>query len=256
MKLWTWLEHHYPKIIGALLIAFIVGFWMYLQTQRINLKGYTLSFEDHFEGSDLSESWTPVGDQSFHYTGFYDNDRVSLRDGNLVINLSYYEGAKGFQLYGSEVRSTFSIQRGYVEVRAKLPKSNVVNAVIALTTEDALSTADPTQGAKVIFASTHHYPYPFLATGIYYALSVPETEDAIALSAIYGEYHTYGLLWTETKYAFYFDGIKLWESVKTPTSTVDQILSFAFEFPYFTRVDVTELNVDLLIDFVKVYTHP
>jgi beta-glucanase (GH16 family) len=256
MKIWTWLQRHYPKIIGGLLVAFLIGFWLYLQSQRIDLKGYTLSFSEEFEGSELSESWTPQGDGSFRYVGFYSDQQVSVRDGRLVINLAYRDGQKGQQLYGSEVQSTFTIQRGYVEVKAKLPTSNTINAVIALTTANALSTADPTQGSKIVFASTQHYPYPLQALGIYNALRAPETENAVVLSAVYGEFHTYGLLWTEERYVFYFDGFKVWESEKTPTSTVDQLLSFAFEFPYYTREDVTQLNLDLEIDSVKVYTQP
>lgn len=256
MKAWKWFERHYPKIIGGLLVAFLVGFWLYLQSQRIDLKGYTLSVEENFDGTELTESWTPQGDGSFHYVGFYSDQQVSVRDGHLVINLGYREGDKGQQLYGSEVRSTFTMNHGYIEVKARLPKSNTVNAVISLTTDDALTNADPTQGSKIVFASTQHYPYPLQALGIYNALSVPETENAVVLSAVYGEFHTYGLLWTEESYAFYFDGYKVWESVTTPTSTVDQKLSFAFEFPYYTRDDVTQLNVELEIDSVKVYTQP
>jgi hypothetical protein len=256
MKLWTWIQRHYVKLIGGLLIAFLIGFWLYLQSQRIDLKGYTLSYEETFEGTALSEDWTPVGDDSFRYIGFYDDEQVSVRDGKLTIQLAYKLGGKGLHLYGSEVQSTFGMTRGYVEVRAKLPKSNAINAVISLTTPDALSTTDPTQGAKIVFASTQHYPYPLLATGIYYSMSAPETENAVAISAVYGEFHTYGLLWTEESYTFYFDGYKLWESAKTPTSTVEQTLSFAFEFPYYTQQDIKSLDIALEIDSVRIYTKP
>lgn len=256
MKLWTWIERHYVKLIGGLLIAFLIGFWMYLQSQRVDLNGYTLEYEEEFDGSALSEDWTPVGDGSFRYLGFYDDDQVSVDEGKLIIHLTYKDGDKGLQLYGSEVQSTFAIHHGYIEVRAKLPKSNAVNAVISLTTPSALSTPDPTQGAKILFASTQNYPYPLIGTGIYYSMSAPETENAVALSLVYGEFHTYGLLWTETSYAFYFDGIKLWESVKTPTSTVDQTLSMAFEFPYYTQQDIKTLDLTLEIDSVRIYTKP
>jgi beta-glucanase (GH16 family) len=256
MKAWKWIQHHYVKVVSGLLVAFLIGFWLYLQSQRIDLKGYTLSYEETFDGSALSEDWTTVGDGSFRYIGFYDDDQVKVEDGKLVIGLTYKLGDKGIQLYGSEVQSTFGINQGYVEVRAKLPKSNVINAVISLSTEAALSTTDPTQGAKIVFASTQHAPYPLIATGIYYSMNAPETENAVAMSLVYGEFHTYGLLWTEESYAFYFDGIKLWESVKTPTSTVEETLSFAFEFPYYTQQDIKTLDITLEIDSVRIYTKP
>ena len=256
MKVWKWILRHYTTIILGILVAFLIGFWMYLQSQRVDLNGYTLSYEATFDEDALPEDWTPVGDGSFRYIGFYDDDQVSVQDGKLVIHLTYLDGDKGTQLYGSEVQSTFGINQGYVEVRAKLPKSNAVSAVIALTTESALSTQDPTQGAKIVFASSQNAPYPLIATGIYYSMSTPETENAVAMSLVYDEFHTYGLLWTEDSYAFYFDGIKLWESVKTPTSTVDEVLSFAFDFPYYTKQDVKTLNLTLEIDSVRIYTKP
>jgi len=256
MKTIQLITKYSTRIILALFVVLALGFTFYTESQKINLKNFTLVSTEEFDATALSDAWLLAEDGSFHYTGFYSNDQVSVADGKLKIRLSKEGGIKGDQLYSTMVRSAQSYTTGYFEVTATLPKINEFNAIIALSSDEALGNTDPSQGAKIVFASSNNQPYPLLATGIYYDnLGDPtETQNAFVLSLIYNESHRYGLLWTPTNYAFYFDGVKLWESTKTAVSTEALYLTFGFDFPYYTTQDISALDQTFSIDSVKIYT--
>jgi len=255
MKIIKIMTKYSTRIILGLFAVLAIGFIVYMQSTQISMSKLTLVKEDTFDGTSLSEDWLIIDDGSFHYTGFFDKSQVSVVDGNLSIKLSYKDGAAGEYLYSSEIHSAASYTTGYFEVTAILPKINNFNAVIALSSHDALLNTDPALGAKIVFASSNNQPYPLLASGIYYDnLGDPtETKNPFIASLIYGEAHRYGVLWTKDSYSFYFDGYKLWESAKTATSTKPLYLSFGFEFPYYTTQDITKIDQTLIIKSVKIY---
>lgn len=249
------IRQYSTRIILALFVVLFVGVYMYFDSLKISLKGYELIYQETFDQSSLSSDWLLIDDGSFHYTGFYDNDQVKLSDGKLTISLVRKDGDAGNQLYASALRSQASYTYGYFEVTAILPKVNEINAVIALTNDEALINTDPTQGAKIVFASSNNQPYPLLATGIYYDNTQveAETQNAFVLSLVYGESHRYGVRWNEEGYAFYFDGTLLWESKETPSSVKPLYLTFGFEFPYYSNQDLSNLSADFIIKDVKIY---
>lgn len=255
MKLVQTLIKYSTRIILGLFVVFALGFFMYLQSTRIDLKKLSLVQEETFDTALDPAVWALAEDGSFHYTGFYDNDQISISDKALHIKLTYKNGDAGNYLYASAVRSVSTYTSGYFEVKARLPKINEFNAVIALTNDEALNNTDPSQGAKIVFASSNNQPYPLLATGVYYDSQgeATETQNAFVASLVYGESHTYGLLYTPTSYTFYFDGYALWTTKRTPTSTQGLYLTFGFEFPYYTTKDLTGLDETLIIEGVKIY---
>jgi hypothetical protein len=244
------------KIILSLFVFLMIGIAVYTQSQKIDFRKLTLSTEEKFDGTNLSEEWIIMKDGSFQYTGFYSDDQVSVSNGQLRIKLSRVGGDKGDQIYSSVVRSSATYTSGYFEVTATLPKISEFNAIISLTNDNALENTDPTFGATVVFGSSNNQPYPFLATGIYYDnLGDPtETQNTFVLSFLYSEPHRFGLLWTDKSYSFYFDENKLWESNKTDSSTEPMYLTMGFEFPLSTTLEDAEIDQVFLIEGVKIYT--
>jgi len=255
MKIINFIRQYSTRIILALFVVLFLGVFAYFESTKISLKGYEQIYQETFDQSSLSSEWLLIDDGSFHYTGFYDNDQVKIGDGKLTISLVRKDGDAGNQLYASAIRSQATYTYGYFEVTAILPKVNEINAVIALSNDEALINTDPTQGAKIVFASSNNQPYPLLATGVYYDNTQveAETQNAFVLSLVYGESHRYGVLWDETGYAFYFDGYLLWESEATPTSEKPLYLTFGFEFPYYSNQDLSKLSADFIIKEVKIY---
>jgi hypothetical protein len=256
MKIINLIVKHSTKIILALFLVLMVGFFAYTQSQKLDMKTLTLVSEEKFEGTSLGENWEPLYDGAFRYTGFYSNDQISVSDGQLKIKLSRLGGDKGNQIYSSVVRTKATFTSGYFEVTATLPKINEFNAIISLTNDSALENTDPASGAKIVFGSSNNQPYPFLASGVYYDnLGDPtETQNAFVLSLLYNEPHRYGLLWTETSYTFYLDGSKLWETKKTATSTEPLYLTLGFDFPMVSEKDNTTIDQTLTIDSVRIYS--
>jgi beta-glucanase (GH16 family) len=252
LKLFT---KYSTRIILVLFVLFLVGFFVMIQSTRIDLTSLSLLINEEFQGSDLNAHWETMGDGAFYYTGFYSDEQLAVNDGQVVITLSRKDGINGNQLYSSAFRSAQTYTSGYFEVTAILPKISDFNAVIALTNEEALTNTDPSQGAKVVFASSLNQPYPLLSTGIYYENGgeATETQNAFVPSAIYNEPHRFGILWDEDSYSFYFDGYRLWESTKTAVSTKPLYLSVGFEFPYYTTQDITTLNQSFVIDSIRIY---
>lgn len=252
LKLFT---KYSTRIILVLFVLFLVGFFVMIQSTRIDLNSLSMVINEEFQGYGLNAHWESVDNGSFHYTGFYSDDQISVNDGQVIINLSRKIGSDGNQLYSSAFRSTMMYTSGYFEVTATLPKISDFNAVIALTNDDALTNTDPSKGAKVVFASSLNQPYPLLSTGIYYENGgdPTETQNAFVPSAIYNEPHRFGLLWDKDSYSFYFDGYRLWESSKTSVSTEPMVLSVGFEFPYYTTQDITNLNQSFIIDSIRIY---
>jgi len=255
MKIINLIRQYSTRIILALFVVLGCGVFAYFESTKISLKDYELVSHETFDAGSLSSDWLLIDDGSFHYTGFFDNDQVSLANGQMTILLSRKDGDAGNQLYASAIRSQATYTSGYFEVTAVLPKLNEFNAVIALTSDEALAKSDPSEGAKIVFASSNNAPYPLLATGVYYdnAGEPTETQNAFVLSLVYGETHRYGLRWTTDSYAFYFDGYKLWESEKTPVSKEPLYLTFGFEFPYYSTQDTSALQASFIIKDIKIY---
>ena len=243
------------RIILGLMGLLVIGVFVYLDTQRIKLKQMTLLYTEDFNTATLSDDWIIMRDGSFHYTGFYADQQVSVADGQLKIRLSQESFSKGDSVYSSTIRSAQTFTSGYFEVTANLPKINEFNAVIALTNDEALSNTDPTLGAKIVFASSSDQPYPLLATGVYYDHQgdPTETQNAFVLSFLYNQPHRFGLLWTAKSYAFYFDGLKLWETKQTAVSVKPLYLTIGFDFPYSTMLNTLLLDQTLIVDSVKIY---
>ncbi len=252
LKLFT---KYSTRIILVLFVLFLAGFFIMIQSTRIDLNDFSLVVNEEFQGSGLNAKWETVDNGSFHYTGFYSDDQISINDGQVVISLNRKLGSDGNQLYSSAFRSALTYTSGYFEVTAILPKVSDFNAVIALTNDDALTNIDPSKGAKVVFASSLNQPYPLLSTGIYYENGgePTETQNAFVPSAIYNEAHRFGLLWDKESYSFYFDGYRLWESSKTAVSTEPMYLTVGFEFPYYTTQDITKLDQTFVIDSIRIY---
>ncbi len=256
MKVLKFISKNSTQIILVLFACVVIGVYLVTQSQKLKMDQLTLISTDEFDQSSLSEAWQLMNDGTFLYTGFYSDDQASIIDGQLKIKLSRETGIKGDQVYSTTIRTAMTYTSGYFEVKAILPKINEYNAIIALTNDDALENTDPSKGAKVVFASSNNQPYPLLATGIYYDnLGEPtETNNAFVLSLIYNEPHRYGLLWTPTSYAFYFDGYKLWESTKTDVSNEPMYLTLGFDFPFYTTQEFAELNETLIVEYVKIYS--
>lgn len=72
-----------------------------------------------------------------------------------------------------------------------------------------------------------------------------------------GEYHTFGMNWDESGYAFYIDGKKVWKSTGGGVCYENGYMKISTEYgewgDWVGKLDLKDLPVDWVIDYVKIY---
>jgi hypothetical protein len=242
-------------IIGLLVISLSVLGVFYF-SNRLDRSQLVLTLHDGFDSADsLSTNWNSYEKESFRYCGYYSDTQLSIKDGKLIISLADVVGFQGQYLYSAAVDSKLSQTYGYFEVKATLPAVNDFYATIALSNANVKDGTDPAQGAKVVFGSSRNNPYPFLDSGIYYDIENGGgvQKNPFVLAFLYGQSHTFGVLWTESSYTFYLDDNKVYESTGILTSTQAMNIVLSFEFPFYTEKDTTGIHYEFSIDEVNIY---
>ncbi|MGN0766103.1 MAG: family 16 glycosylhydrolase [Christensenellales bacterium] len=211
--------------------------------QKIDMEKFDLVWQDDFLGDKLDDSkwhydYAQPSDGSngvLRKGGYWVNDAVEVRDGNLIITTDWREdGAFGAGWYSGAVsteatdyyQGSFTQRYGYFEIRCKVPAiygswsafwlMPVDNFSLDYQSSDYHDTA--VDGAEIdIFESPFYYDLSARYTvshAVHYdgyrehLKSAPKT--GVNVPNLYGEFHTYGLEWTEKYYKFYVDGVCTW----------------------------------------------
>lgn len=210
-----------------------------LQSNKIDLSGYELTFEDDFDGDALdTKVWTYCDEGGQRRGGYWIDDAVSVKDSNLRIAVEYREdGELGSGWYTGAVESTasengatgFSQKYGYFEARCKVPKIYGAWAAFWLMPvnnfkDDVPGSGD--DGSEIdIFESMYMYMEdPDYQNSVTHAIHIDGYGDNLkslgskhfSMEDLYDTYHTYGLEWNENEYIFYIDGIETWRVSQTP----------------------------------------
>jgi len=210
-------------LVSAILLIFNVH-TVNPQNPKIDLSGYTLTFQDEFDGEALNTSvWHTQNSNGIRKGGYWSDQQCSLRDGNLVITTEYKENGEfgaGWYTCGISTRYNFEQTYGYYECRCMLPKGKGLWSAFWLTCPGANQvTGSGTKGAEIdIFESPYGYKSGEkswkVTSNIHYNGYEWQTRyKNIVISALdnnpYENYNTYGLLWTEDEYVFYVNGIEV-----------------------------------------------
>ena len=211
-------------------------------------EGYRIVWSDEFDGNTLDTSkWRAGYDGNVRRAGYYETtpDTLFLQDGNLVIRTHYKEnGAYGAGWYTSWVESAinkghapktedyqgFNAKYGYFEVRCKVPASiGIWSAFWLMPDEGVGMTADdlPGTGSDGVEIDVMESPWFYqkgkdkqeLNVHVLHADGYQNTKSdrsaTYRIPDMATEFHTYGVMWTETEYVFYVDGKETWRSVHT-----------------------------------------
>lgn len=210
-----------------------------LQSNKIDLSGYELTFEDNFDGDALdAKVWTYCDEGGERRGGYWIDDAVSVKDSNLRIAVEYREdGELGSGWYTGAVESTakgngatgFSQKYGYFEARCKVPKIYGAWAAFWLMPVNNFKDDVPGSGADGseidVFESMYMYKksvsYQNSVTHTIHIDCYGENQKSVAsknisMDDLYDTYHTYGVEWNENEYIFYIDGIETWRVSQTP----------------------------------------
>ena len=205
--------------------------------KTINLDEYELVWSDEFNGTTLDKSkWEYNWWEVERKGGYWHEDMVSVKDGNLVIKTEYLdeplenyyydkwhdqinfdEYKPGY--YTGVIRSSYEQCYGYFEVRCILPAAQGLWSAFWMM-NDKVEDVDGSgkDGTEVdIFESfyykDHWWGNDCVVSGIHYdGYGEGHKGDSIGKTFIendpYTQYNTYGLEWTKDEYIFYLNGVE------------------------------------------------
>lgn len=231
--------------------------------KSIDGKKYTITFEDDFNGTELDKTkWERCPHQRRQDLNNYWNDEMSYLDGsgNLVIGMKH-EGAR-FVSGGVRTKGKFEQAYGYFEIRCTLNNVPGYWTAFWLMNDSVLSEENGgTDGTEI---DIYESPF-FKEKKIQHTLnwdgygSAHKVLGKVVDADVYdGEYHTFGLLWTEEKYVFYIDGKETWRTRAEEAQGVCQVplyIKVSSETGGWTGVpQLTDLPDEMKIDYVRVYS--
>lgn len=240
---------------------------------ELDLTGYSLVFEDEFEGDALdTDVWEHRGIGK-RRGGFSSEGQVSVKDGNMIITGEYLEdGQFGEGWYGGMVKLKERYCKGYFEIRCKCNAGTGFWSAFWIQADhpyeaeyskggvggceiDIFESMDAGQPGKLADAVTHTVH----CAGVD---GVQEGFQSYMLGSFYGnniydEYNTYGLKWTDSEYIFYINGV---ESGRTSfgngVSEVMEDVIVSLELPEAEKLEELDKEThktEYVVDYVRIY---
>lgn len=240
--------------------------------EALDLTGYSLVFEDEFEGDSLNlDDWRYVA-SGRDRGGFNSPSQVSVKDGNLIMTAEYNEdGTYGAGWYGADIALNEWYKQGYFEIKCKVNAGGGFWSAFWIQAKhpyEAQYSQGGVGGAELdIFEAMGWNEFGChnsVAQTIHCAGvgGVQEGFQSRMLGCfngnnIYEEYNTYGLKWTEEEYIFYVNGV---ETVRSTfgdgVSQVEEQVRVSLCIPTaeeLEKLDKETYNNSFVIDYVKIY---
>ena len=196
---------------------------------ELDLTGYSLVFEDEFDGDALNwDVWRTRGEGSKTYFKL-SKDQVSVHDGNLYITAQYKDettGKYGAGWYSGDIKLRKQYTYGYFEVRAICNNDAAFNSAFWLQSDhcyDSKYSLGGPGGAEIDILENLMYYYGYSAAkNTIHVAGIDGPDDTgtdtyhmppfYTENDMFTEYNTYGVMWTEDEYIFYHNGV---ETVRT-----------------------------------------
>ncbi len=201
---------------------------------REGISKLELVFEDYFDTLD-ERVWTKV--VGVRNGGFWSGNQVFVEDGKLIIRAEHRpDGEYGDGYYTGAVNTSKSheFKYGYFETRCKpTPACGVWSAFWLLCAGVEDETDYGRNGAEIDIFEAAYYGFPsglrdYVVSGVHYDgyKSAHKGQFCVPyrVNNLHGEFHTFSLLWTETSYVFFIDGLQYW-NVKNPKA-ISQVPEF------------------------------
>ncbi|MBQ2812875.1 MAG: glycoside hydrolase family 16 protein [Clostridia bacterium] len=240
--------------------------------QELDLSGYTLVFEDEFEGNILNTDVWQYRGNGPRRGGFNAESQVRVENGNMIITGDYQtDGTYGEGWYTGMVKLKERYCKGYFEIRC------IVNAGSGFWSAfwiqaDSPYTASVSKGGVGgceidIFESMSYDNFigkNSVAQTVHCAGvdGVQEGFQSLRLGDFYGnniyeEYNTYGLEWNDDEYIFYINGVETRRtSFGNGVSEVMEDVIVSLEIPDAEKLEALDkenYSTEFVVDYVKIY---
>lgn len=230
------------------------------QGQELDMSKFTLVWEDNFDGESLdTEKWGYSWWITERKGGYWHEDMVSVKDGNLVIKAQYLENPPenyyedlfpdikfdeykpGWYTGKVTTRDKYEQCYGYFEVRCILPAATGMWSAFWMMNEGVYNVdGSGRDGTEIdVFESfnykDHWWGNDCITTGIHYD-GYGEGHHGMSVGKYlvendpYTEYNTYGVEWNENEYIFYINGVETGRTSAGGVSQNPEYLLLSCEF--------------------------
>ena len=268
-----------PKKIVASILAIIELFGLTIldlpttpRGQELDLTGYSIVFEDNFNGTELDTDAWEYRASGPRRGGYNAESQVRVENGNLIIAGEYLtDGAYGEGWYTGMIKLRERYCRGYFEIKCKVNADSGFWSAFWIQADhpyEAQYSKGGVGGAEIDIFESMSYDRVIgknsVAQTIHCAGVDGEQEgfQSERLGDFYGnniyeEYNTYGLEWTEDEYIFYINGVETRRSsFGNGVSEVEEDVIVSLEIPdesKLAELDKETYQTEYIIDYVKIY---
>ncbi len=265
------------KKLAAVFIAFIEMFGCVISDypvtplgEELSLDGYSIVFEDEFDGDALN---LDVWESRYEGGGngrFETVDQAKVEGGNLIMTGEYLtDGKYGEGWYACDIQLKKTYCRGYFEIKCKCSDTADFWSAFWIQAEHPydhdISKGGPGGAELDIFESCDSGSTSTLRRNAVVQTvhcngydDNPDKLDSRILGKfragdIYNEYTTFGLKWTEDEYIFYINGVEsARSSFGNGVSEEEEYVCVSLCMPAEITIDHSEKAV-FTIDYVKIW---
>jgi beta-glucanase (GH16 family) len=218
--------------------------------------GYSLFWEDQFNGDTLDPDKWAVRGVGPRAVGYVSAEAVRVEDGYLKLHAFVKNDKITISAVGTHNR--FMTKYGYFECRAQLQKSSGVWAAFWIQSTDIAKGEDPaTFGAEIdILECFKKLGTDIVSHNVHWAYGPNQQTTRGMQSYLKGVsegFHTFALEWTPEKYVFLIDGYKFYEVTKG-ISHIEEYMILSMELPSKMEELKNAVFPDVfVVDYVKVY---
>ena len=268
-----------PKKIIASILAIIELFGLTIldmpvtpRGQELDLTGYSLVFEDEFNGTELDTEVWKYCNSGVRRGGYRAPSQVEVKDGNCVITAEYLEdGEFGAGWYAGDLALRKWYKQGYYEIRCKVNDGGGFWSAFwiqAAHPYEAQYSQGGVGGAELDIFEANCWDDPMARNSVSQTIHCAGVDgkqegfQSLILgffkgNNIYDEYNTYGLEWTEDEYIFYVNGVETRRtSFGNGTSQVEEEVRVSLEVPdaeLLAPLDKDTYHSEYVIDYVRIY---
>jgi len=264
-------------IASLLIVAELIGLTVFDMPIRplgdeLDLTGYSLVFEDEFDGTELNTDVWEYRGSGPRRGGFNAESQVKLEDGKMIMTGEYQtDGMYGEGWYTAMIKLKERYCKGYFEISCILNEGSGYWSAFWLQA-DAPYTASISKGgiggAEIDIMESYndetHKRYESIGQTIHCAGVGGEQEGYQSErlgyykgNNIHQEYNTYGVMWTDEEYIFYVNGVETARSsFGDGVSEVKEDVIVSLEIPDETQLaalDKDTYHTEYIVDYVRIY---
>ena len=244
--------------------------------QELDLTGYSIVFEDEFDGDKLNTDVWNYRASGARRGGFNAESQVEVKDGNLYLTAEYREedGMYGEGWYAGMISLKEYYCRGYYEIRCKCNKDKGFWSAFWIQAQSPydhyksqggvygaeLDIFEAMNGDAILKKNRNSVSQTIHCNGWDDDVENIDSRclgDFKVGNDIYDEYNTYGLEWTEDEYIFYINGVEsARSSFASGVSTVPEEVIVSLEIPETLPEKIAnnkDYSTQMVVDYVKIY---